>query len=112
MSTETKPAPASLGFGDAFEDIDISAWTPAAPKNDPKPDKKAVKKVAEKAGYTSREPIIEPQPEPQEQINIKANKTSIDAFRALYKNQTPKWPQGYAFERAVAALERELAGEG
>ena len=117
MSTETKTAPASLGFDDEFESMDVSAWTPNTAKNDqapaPKRNTKAVKKSVEAAaqavGFTSREPKAEPIAEPEGQINIKATLSSIEAFRDLSKGQKPKWPQGYTFERAIAALERELA---
>ena len=113
MSTETKSAPASLGFDDAFEGMDINAWTPDKPKNDlkPKPDTKQVKKVAEKIGFTSREPA--PAKEPEGQINIRAKQRVLDDFRALSDSQTPvSWPLGYTLERALAALKRELTSEG
>ncbi len=112
MSTEIKEKPADLGFDDVFNDLDINTWTPNTPKNDVKPDKKVVKKVAEKAGFSSREPDAKIEEEPETQINIKAKKSAIDTFRELCKTQSPKWPQGYAFEKAVAALKRELEHQG
>lgn len=113
MSTDTKTAPESLGFDDAFEDMDISAWTPDKPKNDPKPkpNTKQVKKVAEKIGFTSREPA--PAKEPEGQINIRAKQRVLDDFRAFSESQKPvSWPLGYTLERALEALKREMKAEG
>ncbi len=110
MSTETTQKTEDLGFDDAFNDLDISDWTPDTPKNDRKPDKQAVKKVAEKAGFTSREPKAEEQ-DKLVQFNMKVKQDAIDDFKKLCKAQSPKWPQGYAFERALAALMRELEAE-
>jgi len=100
------------GFGSELDNIDASEWTPETPTNDQAPVKKPkaeqVKKVAEKAGFTSREPV----PAKENVITIRAKQSAIDEFRDLAKSQEPKWPQGYTFERALAALKRELTQVG
>jgi len=116
MNKETTP-PQKLDIASAFDSMDMSPWTDNAPIDGPdqapKKDSDTIKKdVADSAsllGFTSREPKDIPVEDPEGQINIKAKISSINAFRDLAKRQSPKWPYGYAFEQAVAALERELA---
>lgn len=115
---------AGLGFENALDDLDLNDWTPASSANDrAEVDTATVRKVAEKEGFTSREPKpvkapkakpakpTKPKKAPTDQINIRATVSAIDEFKALCEAQEPKWPLGYAFERALAALKREL-GEG
>lgn len=113
MTTQAEEQRASMGFGDELEALDTSDWTPAKPTNDPKPTTAQIEKIAEQQGFTSRQPKkAEPPPEPTGQVNIKALQSAIEGFRDISKSQTPKWPQGYTFERAVAALKRELDQAG
>jgi hypothetical protein len=114
-------------------DIDISGFNPrTAAKPAAQPDQ--VKAVSETANFVSREPIrapLQPAPAPvaralQEaqrepitreprrhrtgrniQLNIKARADTIERFYALADRNG--WVLGEAFERAVAALERNAA---
>lgn len=44
------------------------------------------------------------------QFNIRATQQVIDAFRAL--SERMDWPDGLTLEKALAALEQEIAGQG
>jgi len=96
------------GFSSELDDLNIDDWTPGTSTNDQAPVKKTevekAKKVAEKAGFTSREPSSNK----QNVITIRAKQTAIDEFYNLADSQEPSWPKGYTFERALAALKREL----
>lgn len=115
---------ADLGFEDEFEKLDLSDWSPAKSANDrAEVDPESVRTAAEKEGFTSRESKpakppkakptkpVKPKKAPTDQLNIRTKVSAIDEFKALCDAQEPKWPLGYAFERALAALKREL-GEG
>ncbi len=116
---------ADLGFEDEFENLNLSDWTPEQSANDrAKVDSVAVRTAAEKEGFTSREPqpakppkarptkpSNKPKKAPTDQLNIRTKVSAIDEFKALCDAQEPKWPLGYAFERALAALKREV-GKG
>ena len=115
---------ADLGFEDEFENLDLNDWAPAQSANDrAEVDSEAVRTAAEKEGFTSREPKpakspkakpakpTKPKKAPTDQLNIRTKVSAIDEFKALCEAQEPKWPLGYAFERALEALKREV-GEG
>jgi len=97
------------GFGGELDEVNVDDWAPETGANDAKaPALEDVKKVAEKAGFTSREP----KSDKQNVVTIRCKQTAIDDFKNLAKSQEPKWPQGYTFERAIAALKRELTEQG
>ncbi|NKE48672.1 stability/partitioning determinant [Roseomonas frigidaquae] len=99
-------------------DLDLSGFKPKAAA---KPDQ--VRDVAEQAGFRSREaspPLAtttDPAPrEPRRyrtgrnvQLNLKVRRETVDAFYKIADQQG--WVLGEAFERAVAALQRDL-GDG
>lgn len=100
-----------FGFDDALDDAasEFKDWQGGAATNDAKrPDPVATREAAQEAGFTSREAA--PKKEPSDQVSIRAKKSVIDEFKAFCKAQEPEWPQGYALERAMAALKKELAG--
>jgi hypothetical protein len=80
--------------------------------------------VAEQAGFRSREappPLAAAEPAPREQrryrtgrnvqLNLKVRRETVDAFYGIADAQG--WVLGEAFERAAAALKREIeAGAG
>lgn len=97
------------GFGDELDRIDVDEWAPESLNDEIiSPRLEQVKKVAEKAGFTSREPAK--RKEPDSQITIRGKYSVIEGFRDFASDQEPKWPLGYALERALIALKRELEG--
>ncbi len=105
---------ASINFGDA--DFDVSGFTPAKPA--PAAPLAAVRKVAERAKFPSREPERKrPEREPRRyrtgrnaSFNIKADPTVIARFYAI--SDASDEVLGQTLERAVAALENEIAEAG
>jgi hypothetical protein len=122
MSSQTGAERASI-FGD--EDFDLSDFQPRPPAHKAVPPDE-VRAISERASFRSREPRAAPAaPAPpaeapirrtqrrhrtgrNAQLNIKVRPETLDAFHALVDRLG--WVQGEAFERAIAALERELAG--
>jgi predicted component of type VI protein secretion system len=116
-------------------DIDITGFKPrTAAKPAAQPEQ--VKAISETASFVSREPILAPrqtaapaqvarasqaQMEPitreprrhrtgrNTQLNIKARGEAIERFYAIADHKV--WVLGETFERAIAALERELRSE-
>lgn len=95
-------------------DLDLSSFKPKAAA---KPEQ--VRDVAEQAGFRSREAaphLATPEPAPREprryrtgrnvQLNLKVRRETVDAFYKIADAQG--WVLGEAFERAVAALQRDL----
>ncbi|WP_027132512.1 hypothetical protein [Geminicoccus roseus] len=101
-------------FGD--DDFDVSDFQPRLPDRPAAPPEE-VRAVSEAASFRSREPKDVAQlPARREQrryrtgrnaqLNIKVRPETLEAFYALVDQHG--WVQGEAFERALAALEREL----
>ena len=122
---------ADIGFTDSFEDLKPTDWQPD-PKDKPakaKPPREEIRKVAQATGFKSREAVavtppveIEP-PQPvregrvyrtgrSEQLNLKVRGVDKTGFYSICDRN--HWVQGYTFQRAIEALERELkeAGQG
>lgn len=102
------------------EDLDLSGFTPKAAPDPAAPPPDQVRAVAEAANFRSREAAAPPAPaapakrEPRRhrtgrnvQFNVKASKETIDAFYDISDRQ--KWVLGETLERALAALQREIA---
>jgi hypothetical protein len=104
------------------DDLDVSAFKPkpvAQLPTRPAAKPEQVREVSEAASFRSREPKPAPvdQPPPREQrrhrtgrnvqLNIKARAEAVEAFYAIADRQ--KWVLGETFERAIDALNRELA---
>ena len=103
-------------------DIDLSDFA-ARPRTEPKaPNAEQVRAVSEAAQFRSREapppvPAIATKPAPRRyrtgrnvQLNIKVSQSAVDEFYAI-TDAHKGWVLGYTFERAIAALKRELASE-
>ena len=104
---------------EAESELDVSGF---APKDvvTPKLQPEQVRAVSEAANFQSREPPREiladsRKREPRRyrtgrniQLNIKARANVIETFYGIADRKG--WVLGETFERAVAALERELAG--
>jgi hypothetical protein len=93
------------------DDFDLSAFTPKKPATS-EPLAEAVRAISETADFRSREPLQRKKPDRRhrtgrnEQLNLKVTSKARDMFYAITEQQG--WVQGFTFERAVAALEREL----
>jgi hypothetical protein len=103
---------------DAESDLDVSGFSPKEALTPTVPPEQ-VRAVSETAKFQSREPPREiaterPKREPRRyrtgrniQLNIKARADAIEAFYAIADQQG--WVLGETFERAVAALQREIS---
>jgi hypothetical protein len=104
---------------DAEPELDVAGFAPKEAVT-PTVRPEQVRAVSEAANFQSREPMREiqagpPKREPRRyrtgrniQLNIKARADVIEAFYKLADQKG--WVLGETFERAVAALERELDG--
>jgi hypothetical protein len=102
---------------DAESELDVSGFAPK-PAVSAKARPEQVRAVSEAANFQSREPPRQsaagpPKREPRRyrtgrniQLNIKARADVIEAFYDIADRKG--WVLGETFERAVAALEREL----
>lgn len=103
-------------FEDETASLDLSDFAPAEPQQGrgfASPTE--VRRVAEAAAFRSREPVLAPATRRfrtgrNVQVNIKARQETVDAFNRLC--DTYGWVQGETLERAILALERELARDG
>lgn len=114
------------------DDLDLTAFKPKAEPNMAAPPLEQVRAVSEAANFRSREPVkAEPAPSsvpaaPVEtakprrqprthrtgrnvQFNVKASQEAIDAFYRISDERS--WVLGETLERALAALERDLAAK-
>jgi hypothetical protein len=104
-------------------DLDVSAFKPKPPAQPaPAVRREQVRVVSEAANFRSREPKLAAAPavplrrEPRRhrtgrnvQLNIKATAEAVEAFYAITDRE--QWVLGETFERAIEALQRELAGQ-
>lgn len=100
------------------DDLDLSGFAPRTPSLGERAEQ--VRAVAEPAAFRSREPASSPEvaamPVPREprryrtgrnmQLNIKVREATATAFYAIA--DAHGWVLGETFERALAALKREL----
>lgn len=104
------------------DDLDVSTFKPKPAAEHPAAKPEQVREVSEAASFRSREPKptpVKPDPLRREQrrhrtgrnvqLNIKARAEAVEAFYAIADHKG--WVLGETFERAVEALNRELARE-
>lgn len=107
-------------FTDIDDNLDISGFAPKPMPDTTAPAQEKVRAVSEASQFRSREParpkLVAPKREPRRyrtgrnvQFNVKAAQTTIDAFYAISDQQ--KWVLGYTLDRALEALQRELANK-
>jgi len=105
-------------------DFDVSGFMPKKDEGGGETPREIVRAVSEASNFPSREPVKTPPPakqastaqrrEPRRyrtgrnvQLNIKVRSETLDAFYALADSHG--WVLGETFEKAVAALEKELS---
>ena len=102
-------------------ELDLAEFAPRPKKREPEVTFEAVRAVAETAQFRSREPVgatasnKDPSREERRiyrtgrniQLSLKVSSETAAAFYAIADSQ--KWVLGETLERAVAALQRELA---
>ncbi|MGY6634712.1 MAG: hypothetical protein ACXIU8_13370 [Alkalilacustris sp.] len=108
---------ADLGFSDALDDLDLSAFKPR-PAPVPRPPSKETGRAAQAAGFRSREPKAPESPTDgaggaplqrrrrtgrNAQFNLKARPETIAAYCALADRMG--WGLGETLEKAVELLE-------
>ena len=110
-----------------FEDSDELDVSGFAPKSAPAPDvlpAERVRAVAEASRFPSREARVAPPAAPApakraphrhrtgrtQQFNVRTRPETVEAIYAIVEQQG--WLVGETLERAVAALKRELEGQG
>jgi hypothetical protein len=112
---------AEIGFAEAFNELQPMEW--AARVSPVVVPPHAVRHVAEASGFQSREAGLETsvgapgQPRARRvfrtgrrlQLNIKVRDSDLAAFYRICDQR--QWVQGYTFQRALEALQRELAAE-
>jgi hypothetical protein len=122
---------ANIGFADTLEDLKPTDWTPEPDKKPAKakPPREEILKVAQATGFKSREAAPVPAPAEEtvvkpvregriyrtgrsEQLNLKVRAADKTSFYEICDQN--HWVQGYTFQRAIEALEREIkeAGQG
>ena len=114
-----------IGFADSLEDLKPDDWQPAAIQKSvtSKPPHEEIRKVAQATGFKSREaaPVSPPREEVvaqpvregrlfrtgrSEQLNLKVRGVDKTSFYSICDRN--HWVQGYTFQLAIEALEREL----
>jgi hypothetical protein len=124
---------ANIGFADTLEDLKPTDWKPEPDKKPAKAKapREEIRRVAQATGFKSREAVSAPIPAPteevapmpvregriyrtgrSEQLNLKVRGVDKTGFYSICDRN--HWVQGYTFQRAIEALERELkeAGQG
>jgi hypothetical protein len=103
-------------FEDTNDDFDVSAFVPKQPLTSGHPAPDAIRTVAEQANFPSREPIRITKVSQRRrrtgrnvQFNTKITGACRDSFYEI--SDRNGWVLGETMERAIAALQRELAVE-
>lgn len=101
------------------DDFDVTGFTPKKPSRQEQPPPEAVRAVGENANFRSREatPATKPAKKADrrhrtgrnDQLNIKVRSKAKQLFYDISEAQG--WVQGETFERALEALQRELAAK-
>ena len=113
-----------IGFADSLEDLKPDDWQPATIQKSvkSKPPHGDIRKIAQATGFKSREaaPVSPPREEVvaqpvregrlfrtgrSEQLNLKVRGVDKTSFYSICDRN--HWVQGYTFQRAIEALERE-----
>lgn len=103
-------------FEEDSKDFDISAFIPKKPAKNAQPASDEIRTVAESANFQSREPMKAARVKQRRRItgrNVQFNTKVTGACRdAFYEvSDHNGWVLGETMEKAIAALQRELAQE-
>ena len=114
-----------IGFADSLEDLNPGDWSASARERSvkSKPPDEDIRKVAQATGFKSREAALVAPPREEvvaqpvregrlfrtgrsEQLNLKVRGIDKTSFYGICDRN--HWVQGYTFQRAIEALDREL----
>jgi hypothetical protein len=107
-----------VGLFEDADDFDLSAFAPKKALNSAEPPSEAVRAVSESVNFQSREPVQAAARKAVQrrrrtgrnlQLNLKVGASTLESFYAITDRQG--WVLGETLERAVAALQRELAAQ-
>jgi hypothetical protein len=105
-----------IGLFEDAEDFDVSAFTPKKAVKGVEPPSEAVRAVSESVNFQSREPVQAVKKAQRRrrtgrnlQLNLKVGAKTLESFYEITDRQG--WVLGETLERAVAALQRELAAQ-
>jgi hypothetical protein len=104
------------------EDFDVTAFVPKKGVSVPQPPSEEVRAVSEAAKFQSREPVQAPSTKPSKKKQTRRRRTgrnmqlnlkvAAEPFELFYQiTDLQGWVLGETFEKAVAALQRELAAQ-
>jgi len=103
-------------FEDGNDDFDVSAFAPKGPAKSAQPASDAIRTVAESANFQSREPVKTARAKQRRrrtgrniQFNTKVTGACRDTFYEI--SDRHGWVLGETMEKAIEALQRELALE-
>ena len=103
------------------EDFDVSSFSPKKPAKQAEPEPEAVRAVSETASFRSREPGQGPSAKQMKklqrrrrtgrnlQLNLKVDARTLESFYEITDREG--WVLGETLQRAIAALQKELAGK-
>jgi hypothetical protein len=110
------------GIFDNGDDLDVSGFTPKKPVKSAEPPSEAVRAVSESMNFKSREPAASSAPKAPAkrlqrrrrtgrnlQLNLKVAAKTLESFYEVTDRQG--WVLGETLEKALAALQRELAAQ-
>lgn len=109
------------GLFEEADDFDVSAFTPKKAGKAAEPQQEAIRAVSEGANFQSREPVkteaVKAVKAPQRrrrtgrnlQLNLKVAAKTLEDFYDIADRQG--WVLGETLERAIKALQRELAAQ-
>jgi hypothetical protein len=110
-----------VGLFEDAEDFDVSTFTPKKAVKTTEPPSEAIRAVSESVNFQSREPVQAAAPKVVKQtqrrrrtgrnlqLNLKVGAKTLESFYEITDRQG--WVLGETLERAVAALQRELASQ-
>ena len=103
-------------FEDGTDDFDVSSFVPKKPSKSTQPASDAIRTVAESANFQSREPVKAARAKQRRrrtgrnvQFNTKVTGACRDTFYEISDHNG--WVLGETMEKAISALQRELALE-
>lgn len=114
---------AEIGFASALDELEVTDWSPkpAEKKERPPVPTEDIQKAAKATGFNSRESATVKEEKKRvaegrvyrtgrsDQLNLKVRPEDKNGFYEICDQN--KWVQGFAFQRALEALQREQNAE-